>query len=61
MSRALHNYLLHDEEDLSDFESDVTNFNVTIRKTKTFHTRHNYVRLSDEEEFVKRFRLKKKR
>lgn len=59
MLRAVHNSLLLGEEDFSDFESDISAFNVAVRKSKTFRTRNNYFEFFDEEEFVKIFRLKK--
>ena len=55
MSRAVRNSLLLGEEDFSDFKSDITNFNVTIRKSKNFRTRKIYFEFFDKEEFVKRF------
>lgn len=59
MSRAVRNCLLLDEEDFSDFKSDITVFNVAVRKSKIFRTRKNYLKFLDKKEFVKIFCLKK--
>lgn len=59
MSRAVHNALLIEDSDSSDFEKDIAMFNVCIRKCQSFQPRIDYFNLLDEEEFVKRFRLKK--
>ena len=61
MNRVLHNYGLIDQEsDSSDFENEMAEFNVAIRKEKIFRERKNYFELLDEVEFQKRFRLKKR-
>jgi len=60
MNRVLHNYGLIDQEsDSSDFENEMAELNVPIRKEKKFAERKNYFELLDEVEFQKRFRLKK--
>eukprot|EP00102_Acyrthosiphon_pisum_P018215 XP_008189891.1 PREDICTED: uncharacterized protein LOC103311868 [Acyrthosiphon pisum] len=60
MNRVIHNYGLIDQEsDSSDFENEMAEFNVAIRKEKIFRERKNYFELLDEVEFQKRFRLKK--
>lgn len=60
MSRAVHNSLLIGEDsDSSDFENEITAFNMCLRKDKTYQPRVNYFNIYDEEEFVKRFRLTK--
>lgn len=60
MNRVLHNYgLTEQESDSSDFENEMAELNVPIRKEKNFAERKNYFELFDEVEFQKRFRLKK--
>lgn len=59
MSRAMHNALNYEESDSSDFENEIVTLNKFVRKSKIFQHRINYCEMYDEEEFVKRFRLKK--
>ncbi|CAI6361194.1 unnamed protein product [Macrosiphum euphorbiae] len=60
MSRAVYNALLITEDsDSSDFEEEMSAFNVCVRKIKTFNPRIDYFNLLDENEFIRRFRLKK--
>lgn len=59
MSRAIHNALLIEDSDSSDFEDDIAMFNVCIRKCQSFQPGIDYFNLLDKDEFVKRFRLTK--
>lgn len=60
MSRAVHNMIVVNEDsDLSDFQDDMVAFNVCIRKSKTYQPRIDYFNVYDDNEFFKRFRLKK--
>jgi len=46
MNRVLHNYgLIHQESDSSDFENEMAELNVPIRKEKKFAERKNYFEL----------------
>ena len=55
----MHNALHYEESDSSDFENEIVTLNQLVRRKKIFHQRINYFEIYNEEEFLKRFRLKK--
>lgn len=57
MERAMLNYNLIDQEsDSSEYENEMAELNVIIRKQTIFRQRKNYLELINEVEFLKRFR-----
>lgn len=60
MNKVIHNSgLVDSESESTDFENEIAEFNMIIRNEKIFRKRKNYFELFNEDEFLKRFRLKK--